>query len=44
MPEIINGGNGVDTRNTTAFVGNYAVNLASGLTNFAGRASPTWRT
>ena len=38
MPEIINGGNGVDRLNTTACVGNSAVNLATGLTNFGGES------
>lgn len=37
-PEFIDGGTGVDTLNTTAFAGNYAVNLTSGGTNFAGES------
>jgi Ca2+-binding RTX toxin-like protein len=37
-PEFINGGAGVDTLNTTAFGGNYLVNLSTGLTNFAGES------
>ncbi|MDB5580911.1 MAG: Hemolysin-type calcium-binding region, partial [Bradyrhizobium sp.] len=37
-PESINGGSGVDTLDTTAFTGNYVVNLATGLTNFAGES------
>ena len=35
-PEFINGGTGIDTLNTTAFNGNYVVNLTTGVTNFAG--------
>lgn len=37
-PEVINGGSGVDTLDTTAFAGNYSVNLATGATNFAGES------
>jgi serralysin len=37
-PETINGGAGVDTLDTTAFTGDYVVNLATGLTNFAGES------
>ena len=37
-PELIDGGAGVDTLNTTAFGGDYAVNLATGATNFAGES------
>ncbi len=37
-PEFIDGGAGIDTLNTTAFTGDYAVNLATGLTNFAGES------
>ncbi|HMI95583.1 MAG TPA: calcium-binding protein [Micropepsaceae bacterium] len=37
-PESIDGGTGVDTLNTTAFAGNYVVNLATGATNFAGES------
>ena len=37
-PESINGGAGIDTLDTTAFSGNYVVNLATGLTNFAGES------
>jgi serralysin len=38
VPETIDGGAGVDTLDTTAFGGNYAVNLATGVTNFAGES------
>ncbi len=37
-PETIIGGAGIDTLDTTAFGGNYAVNLATGVTNFAGES------
>ena len=37
-PETIDGGAGIDTLDTTAFTGNYVVNLATGLTNFAGES------
>src|SRR5258707_7009426 len=37
-PESIDGGAGNDTLDTTAFSGNYVVNLATGLTNFAGES------
>ena len=37
-PESIDGGTGIDTLNTTAFAGNYVVNLGSGGTNFAGES------
>src|SRR4029078_4356751 len=37
-PETIDGGTGADTLDTTAFTGNYRVNLATGLTNFAGES------
>ncbi|WP_282059166.1 calcium-binding protein [Roseobacter litoralis] len=36
LPETLDGGTGVDTLNTTLFNGSYVVNLATGLTNFAG--------
>ncbi|SFG15766.1 Ca2+-binding protein, RTX toxin-related, partial [Roseobacter denitrificans OCh 114] len=36
LPETLDGGNGIDTLNTTSFSGSYVVNLATGLTNFAG--------
>ncbi|ESQ73918.1 M10 family metallopeptidase C-terminal domain-containing protein [Asticcacaulis sp. AC402] len=35
-PENIDAGDGIDTLDTTLFTGDYSVNLASGLTNFAG--------
>ena len=37
-PEFIDGGAGIDTLNTTAFGGNYLVNLTTGATNFAGES------
>src|SRR5215468_2498724 len=37
-PETIVGGAGIDTLDTTLFSGNYVVNLATGLTNFAGES------
>ncbi|NEY90346.1 calcium-binding protein, partial [Tabrizicola oligotrophica] len=37
-PEVVVGGTGIDTLDTTAFSGNYAVNLTTGLTNFAGES------
>src|SRR3954465_2501699 len=37
-PESIDGGTGHETLATTAFTGNYVVNLATGLTNFAGES------
>src|SRR6185436_7789155 len=37
-PESIDGGAGVDTLDTTAFTGDYVVNLATGLTNFVGES------
>src|SRR5882672_8855562 len=37
-PESIDGGAGSDTLDTTAFTGDYVVNLATGLTNFAGES------
>ena len=37
-PEFIDGGAGIDTLDTTAFTGNYVVNLATGGTNFAGES------
>ena len=37
-PETIVGGAGIDTLDTTAFGGNYVVNLATGLTNWAGES------
>ena len=43
-PESIDGGAGIDTLDTTSFSGNYVVNLATGLTNYAGSAPPRWRT
>ncbi|MEP2530005.1 M10 family metallopeptidase C-terminal domain-containing protein, partial [Shimia sp.] len=36
--ETLNGGAGIDTLNTSAFGGNYVVNLATGLTNFTGES------
>jgi Ca2+-binding RTX toxin-like protein len=33
--EVLNGGDGVDTLDTTSFGGTYSVNLATGVTNFA---------
>jgi serralysin len=38
VPEFIDGGTGVDTLNTTAYSGDYVVDLATGLTNFAGES------
>jgi serralysin len=38
VPETIDGGSGVDTLNTTAFSGDYVVDLTTGLTNFAGES------
>src|SRR5437762_2021194 len=38
VPESIDGGAGIDTLNTALFSGNYVVNLATGLTNFAGES------
>ena len=43
-PEFIDGGTGIDTLNTTAFGGNYRVNLVTGATNFRARPSSTSRT
>jgi len=37
-PESMDGGTGVDLINHTAFNGNYAFNMATGLTNFAGES------
>jgi Ca2+-binding RTX toxin-like protein len=37
-PETLDGGNGIDTLNTTSFGSNYTVNLASGTTNFSGES------
>ncbi|WP_187429514.1 hypothetical protein ROLI_042270 [Roseobacter fucihabitans] len=36
LPETLDGGTGIDTLNTTLFNGSYVVDLATGLTNFAG--------
>ena len=36
FPEVLNGGVGVDTLVTTSFFGNYNIDLATGVTNFAG--------
>ena len=38
FPEILNGGVGVDTLVTTSFFGNYNIDLATGVTNFAGES------
>ncbi|PKP67638.1 MAG: hypothetical protein CVT86_01045 [Alphaproteobacteria bacterium HGW-Alphaproteobacteria-8] len=38
VAETLRGGSGVDWLNTTTFGGNYVVNLATGLTNFAGES------
>jgi Ca2+-binding RTX toxin-like protein len=35
VPEVLDGGGGIDTLDTQAFSGNYTVNLATGVTNFA---------
>ncbi|MGD9784567.1 MAG: calcium-binding protein [Hyphomicrobiaceae bacterium] len=34
LPETLDGGSGTDTLDTTAFIGNYVVNLTTGLTNY----------
>ena len=35
VPEILDGGGGVDTLDTRSFTGDYVINLATGVTNFA---------
>ncbi len=38
VPETADGGTGTDTLDTTAFTGDYVVNLATGLTNWSGES------
>ena len=38
LPELLDGGAGDDTLDTSSFNGDYAVNLATGATNFAGES------
>jgi Ca2+-binding RTX toxin-like protein len=35
VPEVLDGGAGTDTLDTTSFTGNYTINMATGATNFA---------